>query len=66
MDTLDIIEYMAENDVTVTEADVMMVARYRRGAKQICQYFMARKNLYNTRNREKFVPALHDEDTWEE
>lgn len=66
MTSLEIIEFMAENDVTVTEADVAMIAKYRRGPKQICQYFMSRKNLYNTRNREKWVPpAMAEQDTWE-
>lgn len=65
MTILDIIEFMAKHDVTVTEADVAMIARYRRGPKQICQYFMTRKNLYNTRNREKYVPKLEEVDTWE-
>lgn len=65
MTTLDIIEFMADNDVTVTEADITMIARYRRGPKQICQYFMTRKNLYNSRNREKYVPKLEEADTWE-
>lgn len=65
MTTLEIIEFMAENDVTVTEADVSMIAHYRRGPKQICQYFMTRKNLYNLRNREKYVPQLESLDTWD-
>lgn len=65
MTTLEIIQFMAENDVTVTESDIGMIARYRRGAKQICQYFMTRKNLYNHRNRDKYVPQLDVVDTWE-
>lgn len=65
MTTLEIIEFMADNDVTVTEADVSLVSLYRRGAKQICQYFMSRKNLYNKRNLDNYVPQLESVDTWE-
>jgi len=64
MSTLEIIEFMADADVTVTEADVSMIARYRRSAKDICRYFMTRKNLYNSRNREKYIPHLEALDTW--
>lgn len=65
MNTLEIIEFMAGNDVTITEADVSMIAHYRRSAKEICRYFMTRKNLYNRRNRHKYVIKLESLDTWE-